>query len=284
MRVQRLIRWVSVFLLGAFGLLALDSLQVAGRYENAGRNILAPFGWAATSVVADVANIWSSVAEIGALERQNQELRAANAGLTQENLQLRQMGQDNATLRQLLAYKQAHPQHSYHPAAVIAYGTNNLDPMLTIDQGSNDGIQASMAVVDSAGLVGQISHVAAHSAVILPINNPGSSVAAYVTSKAGGPAGKTDPTGVVQFEPGVGLLLNFVQATAPLQAGDWVLTSGLGGTFPRGVPIARISQIRQRPVDLFQIAVLTPVAAMQTDRQVLVITDFVAHALPPAGS
>lgn len=280
MRLQRLIRWVSIFLIGAFGLLALDSLQLVGRYEQVGQALLAPFGWAASTVADSAIQTWANIAAIGTLEQENRRLRAENARLTQQALQLQAAGRDNVTLRQLLAYKQAHPQHSYSPASVIARGTNNLEAMLTLAEGAGDGLQVGMAVVDAHGLVGQISGLGPHAAVVTPINNASSSVAAYVAVNAGDASGNSDPTGLVQDEPGAGLMLNFVQATAPLQAGDWVLTSGVGGTFPRGVPIGRISQIRQRPVDLFQVATVTAAADLTNDRQVLVITDFVPQPLP----
>jgi hypothetical protein len=138
--------------------------------------------------------------------------------------------------------------------------------------------EVGMAIVDASGLVGQIVRLGPHAAVVTPIDNAGSTVAAYVVVSGG--TDKSDPSGVVQYEPGTGLLLQFVQATAPLRQDDWVLTSGLGGTFARGLPIGRISQVRQRPVDLFQFAMLAPAADLQNARQVLVVTDFVPQPLP----
>lgn len=278
MRVQRLIRWVSVFLIGAFGLLALDTMQLTGRYQRAGEALVAPFSWAASVVAADVAGTWTSVAAIGTLEQENRALRAENAALKQQNVQLQAAGQDLGVLRQLLNYKRAHPEHTYRPAAVIARGTNNLEAMLTLDQGSADGLHVGMAVVDAGGLVGQVARLAPHAAVVTPIDNGASAVAAYVAVPGGNE--KSNPTGVVQYEPGAGLLLRFVQATAPLQRGDWVFTSGLGGTFARGLPVGRIGNVRQRPVDLFQMAAIVSAADLHNDRQVLVVTDFVPQPLP----
>jgi rod shape-determining protein MreC len=279
LRLQRLLRWVSIFLIGSFGLLALDTLQRSGRYQEAGQSLLAPLSWAASMVGDDVAGTWSSISAIGQLETENRRLRAENARLVQQNLQLQVNGDENSTLRQLLAYKQANPQHQYVPAAVIARATNNLEEMLTIDQGSSNGLQVGMAVVDAGGLVGRVTRVAPHVATVLPVDNPGSAVAAYVRV-AGGDDSKDDPTGVIQFEPGAGLLLKFVQATAALQTGDWVLTSGLGGTFARGLPVGKIAEVRQQPVALFQYTVLAPAADVPNDHQVLVVTDFVPPPLP----
>jgi rod shape-determining protein MreC len=278
MRLQRLIRWVSILLISAFGLVALDTLQLDRHYQIAGETLLAPFTWAAAVIGDDVAGTWQSISAIGQLEQENRQLRAENARLAQQNLQLQADGQVNGTLRQLLNYKQAHPEHQYHPAAVIARGTNNLEAMLTIDQGSGDALRLGMAVVDAGGLVGQITRLAPHAAVVTPVDNAGSAVAVYV-AVAGG-TDKTDPSGIVQYEPGSGLLLKFVQATAPLQPGAAVLTSGLGGTFARDLPVGRIGRVQQSPVALFQMALVTPAADLQNDQQVLVVTDFVPQPLP----
>jgi len=176
MRLQRLIRWVSMFLIGAFALLALDTLQLTGRYQKAGEALTAPFSWAASTVGDDIAGTWDSVSAIGTLEQQNRQLRADNAHLKQQNLQLQVAGQENGTLRQLLGYQRAHPEHAYHPAAVIARGTNNLEAMLTVDQGTSNGLKVGMAIVDASGLVGQITRLGPHAAVVTPINNAGSAV------------------------------------------------------------------------------------------------------------
>src|SRR6185437_10114213 len=144
---------------------ALDTLQLDRHYQIAGETLLAPFTWAAAVIGDDVAGTWQSISAIGQLEQENRQLRAENARLAQQNLQLQAAGQVNGTLRQLLDYKQAHPEHQYHPAAVIARGTNNLEAMLTIDQGSGDALRLGMAVVDAGGLVGQITRLAPHAAV-----------------------------------------------------------------------------------------------------------------------
>lgn len=280
MRAHRLLRWISVLFLGAFGLLVLDTMQVLNRYQDGPRAVLAPLSWAASIAVDDAGATWSTISSIGTLQQENRQLRAENAQLVQRNLQLEAAGRDNAALRQLLDFKQANPTHTYHPATIIARGTNNLEPMLTLDQGAKDGVQVGMSVVDAGGLIGRVARVTDHAAAVLPLSNAASAVAVYVNTNNG----DRSSTGVVQYEAGGGLLLQFVQATAPLQTGDWVLTSGLGGAFPRDLPVGRIKELRQRPVDLFQIAVLDPASDPLHDRVVLVVTDFVPQAMPQASS
>lgn len=278
MRAQRLVRWLSLLLVGAFALLALDSLQMLGRYQAWGRSALEPLAWLSSAVADHAGSTWAGISAIGDLERENQRLRGENAQLRSRNLELEALGRENADLRQLLGFTRAQPGHRYHPATVIARGTNNLQPMLTLDQGAQDGLQEGMAVVDAGGLVGRITRLGPHVAVVQPIDNAGSAVAAYVHGK------DASTGGMVVDEPGVGLLLQFVQATAPVQQGDWIVTSGLGGTFPRDLPIATVREIRQRPVDLFQVALLRPAADLARDQVVLVVTDFVPQPLPQVPS
>ncbi len=274
MRIQSLLRWVALFLMGSFGLLALDNLHMLGRYQGVSKVVISPAAELASDAAGRANGAWAAVNSIGDLNRTNQRLRLENQQLTQQNLELAALGRENASLRRLLDFKQMYPTHTYHPASIIAQGTNNLQPMLTLDQGAADGVKAGMAVVDSGGLIGQVVRADRHVAVVLPIDNPASNVAAYVNTGTG------EPSGVVQYEPGGGLVLNFAQAAAPLRVGDWVLTSGLGGTFPRNFPVGRVRDLSQRAVDLFQIGLLSPAADIENDRLVLVVTDFVPARLP----
>lgn len=274
MRAQRLLRWVSLLLVASFALVALDNVHRLGPYRNTGQTVAAPV----LSLASDAANQMVSFAavlgEIGRLNQESRRLRDENRQLTEQNVQLQALGQENAQLRALLSFKQAHPQHAYAPAAVIARGTNNLLPMLTIAAGSADGLKVGMAVVDASGLIGRLSSVAPNVATVLPITNPGSAVPVHTNARG------ARTSGMVQDEPGAGLVLNYVPATAPLQQGAWLLTSGLGGSYPPDLPVARVDQVRQSVVDLFQAALLTPAADIEHSQTVLVVTDFVPQ-IPP---
>ncbi len=272
MRAQHLLRWVSAVLMIMFVLLALDSLDVIGRYQSFGGAAIAPASTLLSGIAGGTSGVWSTISSIGQLNGENQQLRADNARLQAQNLQLEAMGRENVALRQLLGFAQSHAALSYHPATIIARGPDNFQQTLTLDQGGSDGIQVGMAVVDAAGVVGRVSRVGAHIAVVLPIDSPAIEFAAYVNS------GAAEPTGIVTSQPGVGIVLTDVQATAPLREGDWVMTSGLGGTFPRDLPIGRIRQIRQRPVDMFQVAVLDAAADLQNDQSVLIVTGYAQPA------
>ncbi|MCL4545660.1 MAG: rod shape-determining protein MreC [Chloroflexi bacterium] len=274
MRFQRPLRWVVILLIAAVGILALDSRGSLDRFGAWIRAPLVPLAWGASVLTDQIDSGAANLAAIGNLITENRKLRAENARLQAENLRLQALGSEDAHLRQLLGFKQLYPKHTYYPARIITRSGNNIDPMITLDAGSIVGIKPGMAVVDGDALIGRVTQVSRDAAVVLPITNPSSAVAAKVVGQS------ATTTGIVQEEEGEGLLLRFAQATAPLRIGDWVVTSGMGGTFPPDLPIGRITAIQQGQVDVFQQAMLRPASSLEADTIVLVITDFVPLQLP----
>jgi rod shape-determining protein MreC len=106
------------------------------------------------------------------------------------------------------------------------------------------------------------------------VTSPSSAIPARVLGS------DSQATGVVQEELGSGVVLKYVQATAPLRIGDEVVTSGMGGTFPANIPIGTITAIQQSQVDVFQQALLHLNATISADSGVLVITNFLPLQLP----
>ena len=218
----------------------------------------------------------STVNEMGNIRQQNHQLVSENQRLQSQNLQAEQALLENAQLKALLGFKQQHNDHTYQPARVIGYGSNNLLPMVTLDQGATAGIKPGMTVVASGGLLGRVLRVGSHWSHVLPIGNPSSSVAVAISGTTG-PA-----TGILQMDTGHGLTLSLVPATERLQPGAWVLTSGTGGAFPPNVPVGVIASSSQQDVALFQTALVQPAVDAAHVQDALVITDFVPINVPPA--
>lgn len=274
MRIHPLLRWMALFFLFAFGVFAVGTQGVLVQKMAWIRAPFAPFLWVASAAGSEVIRVTSTVQEIGTLVAENTHLREENARLRSENIRLQALRAENTQLRTLLKFKELHPHFIYRPAFIIGRGSNNVDAILTIDAGSRTGIKPGMAVVDGSGLVGQIIEVSADASLVLPVTSPGSAIPARIL----GP--DSQATGVVQEEVGNGVVLKYVQATAPLRIGDEVVTSGMGGTFPTDLPIGTITAIQQSQVDVFQQALLHLNATVQADSSVLVITNFLPLQLP----
>jgi rod shape-determining protein MreC len=180
------------------------------------------------------------------LQEARQELTDARARLqdmdrvTREILELRRQ---NAALKGQLDFAQSLPPERM-AAEVIARDTDNLFSTLTINKGSRQGVTRGMPVVayqgDLEGLVGKVVLVGPGSSEILPLYDPQCQVSARVDS--------TRDEGLVQGEGkdrGT-VVMSYVKKIAKdkISYGDLVVTSGLGGLYPKGINIGRIRDIK----------------------------------------
>ncbi len=198
-----------------------------------------------------------------------EERQAMIDQLLVENTQLREKEKENETLREMLGFKQANQNYQLTAAEVIGRDPNPLIRYIVIDRGTMDGIAKGMPVVTARGLVGQVRDVAVKSAKVMLITDLASSVNAR--------AQESRAEGVVQGTVGGGLVLQFVPQGEKLETGYVILTSGLGGHFPKGLVIGQVQDVRGQDVDAFQTAAIRPSVDFQTLESVLVISNFPAE-------
>ena len=165
-----------------------------------------------------------------------------------------------------------HRQFTFLPTEVLARDTSNLLGHLVVDQGRHAGIQPGMVVMAPAGLVGRVVAVSEKRASILPITQSASAVNAKIQ-------GIEAATGIANGTASGRLVLRFLPQHESVDVGDTVVTSGLGGTFPRDLPIGQVTFVRSRDVEMFQEAEVEPLVAMHQLGRLLIITNF--HPLGP---
>jgi rod shape-determining protein MreC len=123
-----------------------------------------------------------------------------------------------------------------------------------------------MPVISARGLVGQISEVNLRSAKAMLITDLASSVNAI--------SQETRATGIVQGDLSGALLMRFIQQNEKIEKGNIILTSGLGGRFPKRLVIGQVQAIKARDVDMFQTVELRPSVDFNTLEVVQVILNF----------
>jgi rod shape-determining protein MreC len=183
-----------------------------------------------------------------------------------ENVLLREAEIERTELRAQLQFKLANPTYDLLAAEVIGHDPSNLLHYLIIDRGAQDGLAVGMPVVTARGLVGRITEVNPHSAQVMLLTDPASSVNALIQ--------RSRATGVVQGQGRGGLTMHFVELGEQIEAGDIVLTSGLGGSFPKRLVIGQVAAVKQHDVEMFQEVYVQ--SAVQFDRveSVLVVQGF----------
>jgi rod shape-determining protein MreC len=174
---------------------------------------------------------------------------------------------ENRTLRDLLVLKErAGP--SYLPATVMRPGTPGAESMFFVDVGANDGVRQGAPVISPTGLVGVIREVRPRNAVGMDWTHPDFRASAMTVD------GKI--YGLVEnragrFREDDRLVLNGVAYNEDVTVGETVVTSGLGGVFPRGIPIGRIDALAEQQGTWRKSYWLLPVAQPGAATHVLVL-------------
>jgi rod shape-determining protein MreC len=156
----------------------------------------------------------------------------------------------------------------------------DLDPFrhrILIDTGSRGGVRTGMAVIDGFGVVGQVIEVAPTESTVMLVSDPSHAVPVQVVRSglrtiAYG-SGRTDR-----------LMLPNIPLSADVRVDDVLITSGLGGTFPAGFPVGRITRLSPDETRLFVVAEARPEAALDRSGEVLLVRDAVLEPMGPPES
>lgn len=264
-----------IFLL-VLGIL-LRSTGNLGPIEDLAYPALAPIETAFDGLGNGISNLFGGFQEVNSLRTQVQNLEVQLNQLTVDEVRVRELEIENSQLRSQLQYKQANPDYALlggtileenNPdlARVSGQDPSNLVSYIVLDQGKEEGVDVGMPVVTPRGLVGRVTEVGAHWARVLLIVDPSSSVNAVIQSSRA--------TGVIQGEIGGLLTLKFVPQGEGIQANDLVLTSGIGGSFPKRLVIGQVVAVQKRDTDLFQQATIKPSVDFNQLEFVLIIKKF----------
>jgi rod shape-determining protein MreC len=165
----------------------------------------------------------------------------------------------------------SYPAYDLLPVEVVGRDPSSYLQFLIVDKGTADGIRVGAVVVVPQGLLGRVVSAGSNSSRILLVTDASSSVNALLqTSRA---------TGVASGQSGGTLLMKYIPQGEVVRLGDMVLTSGLGGNFPKGLIVGRVSQVRQKDIELFQEAVVESLIDFPRLEVVYVIRNFVPQAL-----
>lgn len=193
----------------------------------------------------------------------NDRLRRENLVLQGRSQQLASLQADNARLRALLN-STALLRDDVLVAEVIGVSPDPVRHQLVLDKGAEADVYVGQALIDAAGLMGQVVEVGSTTSRALLITDPTHSVPVQVNR-----------SGVRAVAEGVGsldqLAIRHVAATTDIQAGDLLVTSGLGGRFPIGYPVAIVASVERNPGEAFAQITAAPTAAMDRARHVLLV-------------
>jgi rod shape-determining protein MreC len=254
----------------SLALLILSSSGQMAPVEGAARVATRPFLNVFNELGRQATNVLQTVNELGTLRTLNRQLKSRVDTLTIDNLRLTEVEAENQQLRELLRFKQLNPTYDFRGgqviARVISQAQTNYLSSLSIDLGSEQGIARGMPVVTEQGLVGRIDKVGPNSATVLLLIDPSSGVQALVK--------RNRAVGVVNGRAGGLPVMEYIPMDADISAGDEIITSGLGGNFPKNVTIGQIVEVIRHDYDMYQQAVIRPTVNFDRLEFVLIITNF----------
>jgi rod shape-determining protein MreC len=222
-----------------------------------------PVELAVSSPVAAWRWMQSSFASRDSLEAENQRLRTRLRDLELRSMRYDALAQENAAL---IGLRNSLPPvaQRWLPADIVNIQLDSLRQRVLIDRGSVNGVTAGQAVLDDQGVVGQTMHVGPWSAQVILITDPEHALPVQI-----------ERTGLRTIAVGAGdstsLALPYLAANADVRAGDVLVTSGLGGVFPPGYPVARVTEVHKDTVQPLAHVRAVPFAHLDTDTEVMLI-------------
>lgn len=200
------------------------------------RAILSPFQSAVHSVQGFGGGIKGSLRSRSRLKDENKSLQEEVKRLSSENAQLREEHSENLRLRSCLSFKEQHSPMRLCAAQVIARGASAWHRTCTVDRGWRDGVKRAAPVVTPRGLIGQILDAGPKQSLVLLLDDESSGIGAVVQ--------RSRVTGVCQGQHNGYLIMNYIDKDADIKIGDLVVSSGMGGVYPKRFQIGRIVRIQ----------------------------------------
>lgn len=192
---------------------------------------------------ATALGLWNDYIDLRRVRRDNRLLQEETRLLRAQVGELREAAQENSRLNHLL--EMSSPARKATVAArVIGKDVTNWFRTVLIDKGANEGIQRHMAVVAPEGLVGRVVDVTARAARVQLITDPESAIGCLIQrSRVTGVAAGTQ-SGAVQIK--------YLPLMTDVVVGDRVITSGMGGIVPKGIPLGKVVRTSRPNGALFQ--------------------------------
>ena len=245
------------------------------------------------SVKGSVMDAWRRYVDLVGVREENERLRAQVAEL---QARIVSHGEDLAELARLRELVQLPVDSAWKPvgARILAgrMGPNAIQDSITINRGYTSGARPGTPIVTNMGLVGRVLRASPHAATVLLITDPGSRIAVFAQQSRS--AGILSGQGLEQP-----LEVGFVERDAPVTAGEILITSGLDGKYPKGIPVATVDSVAPSDSTQFLAVTARPLVDVRRLEEVLLLEpsginrplrpsepapDFVGPPRPPKGS
>lgn len=230
-------------------------------FERTVMTIFSPVPKTVTWVGTSASDMYHGYLDMRRSVKENFELHRKVDQLTTENLRLRQSEGDLRRLRSLLSYSEQFTMPTTMAQAIML-DTSSRFKSIIIDRGSSAGIEVNDAVVNAGGLIGRVVLTTKDMSKVQLISDSNASVGALIE--------RTRRQGVLRGDSAGGAQLYDIPSLSDVQPGDKVLTAGIDGVYPKGIPVGTIVKA-EKGQDLFKSIAVRPAVDFGAIEEVLVI-------------
>ena len=223
--------------------------------------LLSPVGVVISNTGEQIGGFFGNISHIGSLQKENKDLTdRLNASLA-EIAHLSEAKKENESLRADLNYKQTSALDLV--PADVAYFDPSLRDGITVRVSNAEGLKVGNVVLSEGFLIGRVSQIDGNNIRVLLITDSTSSIPATLQSK--------EITGIARGKIGNGITMEQVPQSDNVVKGDTVITSGLGGDFPKGLIIGKVDEVQKVSGSIFQNVVLRPAVELTRIERVMIV-------------
>jgi rod shape-determining protein MreC len=243
-----------------------------------------PIRMLASNVARVFENIYSSIYRYDSLMARHEELLRTLTEYEENYRESNDLKEENDRFRVLLDFRERHTGYDHEQVKIINPGGDNWSHSFTIDKGySNSQIERGDGVTTADGmLIGQVTDVGATESTVITILDTTFSAGAFVGDDNGNATAKGDFS---LMRSGL-LMLDHISDDLVVLRGDFVVTSGTGGVYPRGLIIGNVVDVFRHNTGIGRYATVKPMLDIETITYAFVITDFetagqIEEEIPP---
>jgi rod shape-determining protein MreC len=262
----------AALMLVSFSLLLFSTRSLMMNIQDAGLSVFSGVRGRVDYLSSLVSQIFISVQELARLKTENDELRDRLARFERLEWSAAEINQENIRLREQLGFSQT-LNYRHIPAKLIGRDPDNLFSALVINKGMHSGVEKDMAVIawqgGSQALVGKVIQARTFESLVMPLYDTSLLIAARFSASR--------YEGIVegQGDPESALRMRFIpkRARDEVNYGDLIVSSGMGGIYPPGLNIGRVSGVSYREYEISMEVELEPLIDFSRLEYVFVIEE-----------
>ena len=252
-------RWIALCATGLVVLAMMNLPDSASlRVKGAVRDGISPLQAALRGGVREIQDIWGYIRGLRDLAMENRGLSEEIVYLRGEMRMARELERDNQMMRDLLGFVRRFPNRLISCEVIGRDGTGWWQTA-RLDKGAASGVAEGRAVITPEGLIGRTVSVSDRTADVLLLSDPSCKVSVRLSRL--GVFGVVEGLGKKPGEQPA-CRMDFISQTSEVQVGDEVVTSGLGGLFPKGLLVGRVSRVEMNEAGLYQTAWIDSAAGL----------------------